>query len=133
MKRGLICSLFKGSPKYEDDRKNYRGISLLPIITKLMERLLLNRFKGWLSQCDIKFPSVNQNACQDGLCNVFLHHLDYKNISVITSKEIQKCMCVYLTHLAHLIQCGTMVYSTNSIIWVLRGDSGCYCIIGIKI
>ena len=131
MKRGLICSLFKGSPKYEDDRKNYRGISLLPIITKLMERLLLNRFKGWLSQCDIKFPSVNQNAYQEGLC------------SLLASFGLQECvshnlerdskMFVYLTHLAHLIQSGTMVYSTNSIIWVLRGDSGCYCIIGIKI
>ena len=62
MKRGLIYTLYKGSRKYDDDRKNYRGISLLPVVTKLFEKLILNRMKAWLSQNDITFPSSNQNA-----------------------------------------------------------------------
>ncbi len=82
MKRGLICTLFKVSRKYDDDRKNYREISLLTIITKLMERLLLNQFKGWLSQCDIKFPSVNQNTYQESLC------------SLLVSVGLQECVRV---------------------------------------
>ncbi len=36
----------KGDLKYDDDSKNYRVILLLAIITKLMERLPLNRLKG---------------------------------------------------------------------------------------
>ncbi len=43
LRKGLIYTLFKGCRKYDNDSKNYREISLLPVITKLMERLLLNR------------------------------------------------------------------------------------------
>ena len=39
MKKSFIYTLYKGTRKYDDDRKNYRGISLLPVITKLFERL----------------------------------------------------------------------------------------------
>ncbi len=42
MKRGLIITLYKGSRK-SDDRKNYRGISLLPVLAKLFDNVLLNR------------------------------------------------------------------------------------------
>ncbi len=72
MKRGVVCTLFKGSPKYDDNRKNYRESSLLPVITELMERLPLNGFKGWLLQYDVNFPSVNQNAYHESLCSLLV-------------------------------------------------------------
>jgi hypothetical protein len=70
MKKGLIYTLYKGSRKYEDDRKNYRGISLLPVIDKLFERVILSRFKNWIETNKIHFPSPNQHAYQESLCSV---------------------------------------------------------------
>jgi hypothetical protein len=80
MKRGLIYTLYKGSRKYSDDRKNYRGISLLPVVTKVFERVVLCRIKSWLSRNNIGFPSNNQNAYQESLC------------SLLTSFQLQECI-----------------------------------------
>ena len=43
MKRGNIITLHKGGRKRKDDPNNYRGITLLPVILKLYERILLHR------------------------------------------------------------------------------------------
>jgi hypothetical protein len=80
MKRGLIYTLYKGSRKYEDDRKNYRGISLMPVLAKIFEKLILNRIKAWVSQNNIAFPSSNQNAYQESLC------------SLLASFQYQECI-----------------------------------------
>ena len=40
---GCIISLFKGGKKNKRDRNNYRGITLLNVIGKVYERLILNR------------------------------------------------------------------------------------------
>ena len=69
-KRGLIYTLYKGSKKYEDDRKNYRGITLLPVISKLFDKVVLNRVKGWIIRNNIDFPSNNQHAYQETLCSI---------------------------------------------------------------
>ena len=42
MKRGNIITLHKGDER-KDDPNNYRGITLLPVILKLYERILLRR------------------------------------------------------------------------------------------
>jgi hypothetical protein len=70
MKKGLIYTLYKGSKKYMDDRKNYRGITLLPVIGKLFDRIILKRLKSWFTRENINFPSSNQNAYQESLCSV---------------------------------------------------------------
>ncbi len=80
MIRGLIVTLYKSSRKYEDDRKNYRGISLLPVIAKLFDKVLLTRIKKWLIFEGIEFPSVNQNVYQPNLCSLF------------ASFELQECV-----------------------------------------
>ncbi len=60
MKRGLIVSLDKSSRKYEDDLKNYRGMSLLPVIAKLFDKVFLNRIKKWLIFECIEFPLLTK-------------------------------------------------------------------------
>ena len=71
MKRGLIITLYKGSRKYDDNHKNYRGISLLPVLAKLFDKVLLNRNNEWIHSESIEFPSTNQSAYQQNLCSLF--------------------------------------------------------------
>jgi hypothetical protein len=105
MKRGLIYTLYKGCKKYEDDRKNYRGISLMPVISKLFERLLLNRIKNWLSANNICFPSINQNAYQETLC------------SLLTSFELQECISYNLERESKVYVCFLDASSAFDTVW----------------
>ena len=105
MKSGLIYTLYKGSKKYEDDRKNYRGISLLPVVTKLFERLILNRMKTWLSLNNICFPSANQNAYQETLC------------SMLTSFELQECISYNVERESNVFVCFLDSSSAFDTVW----------------
>jgi hypothetical protein len=43
MKKGMIITIHRGSNKHADELTNYRGITLLPGIYKLMERIIINK------------------------------------------------------------------------------------------
>ena len=45
MKKGVIISLFKGGRKKRDNPDSYRAITLTPVVTKLLERILLTRIE----------------------------------------------------------------------------------------
>ena len=45
MKKGVIISLFKGGQKKRDNLDSYRAITLTPVVTKLLERILLTRIE----------------------------------------------------------------------------------------
>jgi hypothetical protein len=84
MKKGLIYTLYKGSRKYDDDRKNYRDITLLPVIGKLFDKVVLSRLKSWIKRENVEFPSTNQQAYQESLC------------SILASFEVQETICYNL-------------------------------------
>lgn len=105
MKRGLIVTLYKGSRKYEDDRKNYRGISLLPVLNKLFEKLILKRLKFWIDLKKINFPSLNQNAYQTGLC------------SLLASFELQECINYNLERQSDIYICLLDSSSAFDTVW----------------
>ena len=105
MKRGLIFTLYKGSRKYDDDRRNHRGISLLPMINKLFERVMLNRLKRWITAKGIPFPSINQNAYQEHLC------------SLLASLELQECINYNLERQSKVVVCLLDSSSAFDTVW----------------
>jgi hypothetical protein len=105
MKRGLIVTLYKGSRKYEDDRRNYRGISLLPVLNKLFEKLMLKRLKKWVIAKGIRFPSLNQNAYQENLC------------SILASFELQECINYNLERQSKVFVCLLDSSSAFDMVW----------------
>jgi exonuclease III len=58
-KRGTIITLYKGGGKRKDSPNSYRAITLTPVITKLLERILLNRFQGLVGS---QLPHSLQNG-----------------------------------------------------------------------
>ena len=86
--------LYKGSRKYADDRKNYRGISLLPVITKLFERVVLNRIKTWIVNSNIAFPSSNQNAYQQSMCSLFASFGVQECVNYNTERGSKVAICL---------------------------------------
>ncbi len=90
MKRGLIFTLYKGSQKYEDDRKNYRDISLLPVIGKVFEKIVLNRIKTWAKASLLQIRLHVKN-----LCAAHLRHWKYQKQLIIIVRVILKRTCVY--------------------------------------
>ena len=66
---GMIVSLFKGKTKNRLDKSNYHGITLLNVLGKLFERLLLDRMMPILEELNIPHPL--QYAYQPGKsCNL---------------------------------------------------------------
>ena len=48
LKEGLLITLHKGRGKPKDNVNSYRGITLLPAISKLLEKCIYNRMKQYL-------------------------------------------------------------------------------------
>ena len=67
---GVIISLFKGKMKSKLDKDNYRGITLLNVIGKILERLILNRnmlvFKKAGVPNSLQFAYQKGNSCTFG-------------------------------------------------------------------
>ena len=49
LKTGVILPLFKGKGAKVNNKDNYRGITLFPILCKIYEMVLLNRFENCIS------------------------------------------------------------------------------------
>ena len=63
-KRGVIHTLHKGNGKERSDPNSYRPITLLPVLYKLFERLLLVRLQVWTADNNIIFPNPQQSGYQ---------------------------------------------------------------------
>ena len=88
-KCSVVIPLYKGGNKSKTDVNSYRGISLLPSICKLFEKLLDNRVDDKLEN----FPNPQQVAYQKQLCSMFasfdlqetVHHYIERNSTVIVT------------------------------------------------
>jgi hypothetical protein len=76
-KQGIIITLYKGGGKRKDSPNSYRAITLLPAVTKLLERILLQRFQDIVGD---RLPHALQNG--------FLPHMN----STMTSFVVTECI-----------------------------------------
>ncbi len=81
MKRGILITLHKGSRKYEDDRRNHRGLTLLNTLYKILETLKLQRIKVWMDNKGKIFPNDQQGAYQKQLCSTMTSFNFHETIS----------------------------------------------------
>ena len=63
-KKGIIIPVYKGKRKAKDDVNSYRGITLMPVINKLLEKRIWERLSPWLAENN--FPHPLQHACRKG-------------------------------------------------------------------
>jgi exonuclease III len=70
MKIGLTITLLKQGKKDKTDPNNYRGITLLPVIYKLFEKVTLLRMLPFLNQHGLHFPDPVQGAYQKNLSSI---------------------------------------------------------------
>ena len=62
-KRGLIVPIPKGTNKDRTDVDNYRGISLLPIMSKVFERVILKQLEGSVDAFIDELQGASHKSC----------------------------------------------------------------------
>ena len=70
MKKGIIVTILKPGKKVKTDPDNYRGITLLPVVYKLYEKVTLNRIMVYLSKLNPVIPDPLQAAYQKQLSSL---------------------------------------------------------------
>ena len=70
LKKGIIITILKDRHKSLSSPNNYRGITLLPVFYKLLERILLARIQKYISLNSIRFPDQLQFAYQPKLSSL---------------------------------------------------------------
>ena len=63
-KHSIIIPIYKGKRKSKTAMNSYRGVSLTPVLNKVLEKLIMNRLKPWLTQQN--FPPPLQQAGRTG-------------------------------------------------------------------
>jgi hypothetical protein len=90
-KRSIIIPLFKGGNKSRTDTNSYRGISLVPSIAKVLEKLI----EIELSKLRTDSPNRQQVACKKCLSSintafnlqeVKIHHIEKNGTIIIINK-----------------------------------------------
>jgi exonuclease III len=98
LKEGLLITLHKGHGKPKDNKNSYRGVTLLPVISKTLEKCIHNRMKPYFD--NIGFPPPLQNASRKGINNVMVSFMVNEGIYSHTEKggkvfacllDIEKC------------------------------------------
>ena len=58
----IIIPIFKGKGKEKSDPSSNRPISLIPVISKLFEKVILNRITRFLKTTSVNFPNPQQQG-----------------------------------------------------------------------
>jgi hypothetical protein len=97
-KQGLLIPLYKGGGKPRNNKHSYRGITLLPVMSKLFERCVYDRMSVKLQT--MNFPSDLQFAGKSGSNSLLTSYCTQEMIFSITEKhgkvfaaflDIEKC------------------------------------------
>ena len=72
LKTSVIIPIYKGKKKPKDDPSSYRGVSLTPVMNKILEKIILNRLQPWLKEHN--FPPSQQFASRPGCSSVTLSY-----------------------------------------------------------
>ena len=63
----IVVPIYKGKGKPKSDPSSYRPISLIPVLSKLFEKLILFRIDKFLKTSSINFPNAQQQGFQPSL------------------------------------------------------------------
>ena len=90
---GSVISIFKNGKKDKHDKDNYRGITLLNVIGKIFERLVLNRLTPKLNELNIpnSFQYAYQKDKSSVLSSFVLQELVHYNV-----ERSSKVYCCFL-------------------------------------
>ena len=100
LKRGLLITLYKGTRKHNDDRKNHRGITLLNSIYKVFETIMLKRIKPWAVSKGITLPNDQQGAYQPQLCSVMTSFSMQETVNYYVERHSNAYACLMDTSTA---------------------------------
>jgi hypothetical protein len=98
LKEGLLITLHKGHGKPKDQKDSYRGVTLLPVLSKTLEKCVYNRMKPYMDS--VQVPPPLQNASRKGINNVMVSFMVNEGIYNYTEKggkvfacllDIEKC------------------------------------------
>ena len=105
MKKGLTISIPKDRTSKRQSVEKQRGITLLNVIYKLFERIMLNRFVRWIESKSLIFPDPLQSAYQQG--RSCLH----------TSLNLQECINYNLDNGSNVYICFLDTSKAFDVVW----------------
>ena len=91
-KEGMLVTLYKGHGKPRNNKNSYRGITLLPTISKLYEKCVMSRMAPFLDK--IGFPPPLQLAARKGMNNVMASFAVNEAIYSITERNGKVFSCL---------------------------------------
>ena len=81
----IVTPVYKGSGRDPLDQGSYRGISVTPVITKLLELLILARLEPHLEELGVPHPNQSgyrkHTSCADAICStaeLISHYLNQR-------------------------------------------------------
>ncbi|OOZ37539.1 RNA-directed DNA polymerase, partial [Solemya elarraichensis gill symbiont] len=83
-KQGLVVPLFKGGNKTRKSPDNYRPVTLLSVVYKLMEKVLNARLTTWTTVNHPEFPSSQQQG--------FQKQLSCTTTAFVLRETVQSCL-----------------------------------------
>ena len=83
--KGLLIPLYKGGRKPRNNKNSYRGITLLPMLSKLLEKCIQGRMTPRLEA--MKFPSRLQFAGENSSSSIFTSFSVQEIINTIVNKH----------------------------------------------
>ncbi len=94
LKTGLVVTLQKDRNRAASDPGNYRGITLLSVILKLYEKIILRRLQKWTDETEVAFPDELQNAYRSGVSclNLSMCLQECINYSLERGSKIYCCL-----------------------------------------
>ena len=94
LKTGVTIAVYKGGGKDPLDVQSYRGISLNSVISKILERLILDHLEPVYSGGGIPHP--NQSAYRKGISCADAKNICYAgDINSLLSGKCSVYMCLY--------------------------------------
>ena len=94
MKKGIIVTIIKDRHKSSSTPSNYRGITLLPVIYKLLESVILGCIKRFIKFNSIQFPDPLQYAYQKHLSSLHASFIfqEVINYNVKRGSKVYVCL-----------------------------------------
>jgi hypothetical protein len=120
-KLGIVTPVYKGGGRDPLDNNSYRGITLSPLLAKVLESLLLEHLHCALTENEL--PHVNQTAYQKKVscAEAIFSTLEVVSKSTQNNDRMYLCFCDL-----HLTLCNTQFFSSDCMRQASMGRPGDY-------